>query len=128
MKYEGRLYNADYDIDDVVATSWKNNIQTKSESYIGEKEQLHREICNGLHELYVAKNHDYGDSVHDTYIKYGLTSFLVRMEDKLNRIRTLNNKSEDIKVKDEKIEDTLRDLANYAIIALVELKSDKENN
>ena len=92
---------------------------------------LHSKIIEGLHELYIQKNHDYGDSVHDTYTKYGLVSFLVRMEDKLNRVRTLsksNIKESDIKVQDEKIEDTLLDLANYAILAVMELRLNTKYN
>lgn len=81
--------------------------------------EKHKEICNYLNNLYAKKNHDYGDSVHDTYVKYGLTSFLVRMEDKLNRARTLSQK--EALVNDEKIRDTLLDLANYAIISVIEL-------
>lgn len=46
------------------------------------------------------------------------------MEDKLNRARTLDKVESE--VKDEKIEDTLLDLANYAILAVIELKC-KEN-
>ena len=91
-----------------------------------DKIQKHQELLNYLHNLYVTKNHDYGDSVHDTYEKYGLTSFLVRMEDKLNRVRTLNQK-QDIQVPTEKIEDTLLDLANYAILAVLELKIEENN-
>lgn len=81
--------------------------------------EKHKEICNYLNDLYAKKNHDYGDSVHDTFLKYGLTSFLVRMEDKLNRARTLSQK--EALVNDEKIRDTLLDLANYAIISVIEL-------
>lgn len=91
-----------------------------------EKFTKHKEIVLGLNELYIAKNKDYGDSVHDTYQKYGLTSFLVRLEDKLNRVRTLSK--QDAQVMDEKIEDTLLDMANYAILAVLELKGDQENN
>ena len=90
------------------------------------KIEKHKELLDNLHNLYIAKNHDYGDSVHDTYEKYGLTSFLVRMEDKLNRVRTLNKNSDDIQVPTEKIEDTLLDLANYAILAVLELKEEEE--
>lgn len=91
------------------------------------KIQKHKELIDGLHELYVTKNSDYGDSVHDTYKKYGLTSFLVRLEDKLNRARTLSRKGTwDRKVLDEKIEDTLLDMANYAILAVIELQMDQE--
>lgn len=83
----------------------------------------HREIIDYLHNLYIDKNHDYGNSVHDTYVKYGLTSFLVRLEDKMNRARTLSMK--DQRVNDEKIEDTLLDLANYAILAVIELRQEQ---
>ena len=90
------------------------------------KIEKHKELLDYLHNLYIAKNYDYGDSVHDTYQKYGLTSFLVRMEDKLNRVRTLNQ-NQDIQVPTEKIEDTLLDLANYAILAVLELKAEEYN-
>ena len=82
--------------------------------------ELHKEMLDSMHNLYITKNHDYGNSVHDTYEKYGLTSFLVRIEDKLNRARTLSKN--DAKVNDEKIEDTLMDMANYAILAVMELR------
>lgn len=90
-----------------------------------EKIELHQELIDYLHDLYIRKNTDYGDSVHDTYTKYGLTSFLVRIEDKLNRARTLSSKR--ALVDDEKIEDTLLDMANYAILAVMELRGDKKN-
>lgn len=89
------------------------------------KIQKHKELIDYLHNLYITKNHDYGDSVHDTYVKYGLTSFLVRIEDKLNRARTLSQ-NEDLLVKSEKIEDTLLDMANYAILAVIELQTQQD--
>lgn len=97
------------------------NVQEMSQDQKKDNVALHQEILDYLHELYVAKNSDYGNSVHDTYEKYGLISFLVRMEDKLNRVRSLSQKGETA-VKDEKIEDTLLDLANYAILAVIELR------
>ena len=57
-----------------------------------DKIEKHQEILNQIHTLYINKNHDYGDSVHDTYLKYGLISFLVRLEDKLNRARTISQR------------------------------------
>ena len=89
-----------------------------------DKLDKHEQLCEYLNDLYAKKNHDYGDSVHDTYVKYGLTSFLVRMEDKLNRARTLSQN--EALVNDEKLTDTLLDLANYAIISVIELNA--ENN
>lgn len=90
-----------------------------------QKVRIHKEIIDSMHDLYERKNKDYGDSVHDTYEKYGMTSFLVRMEDKLNRVRTLTSDDTIALVSDEKIEDTLLDLANYAVLAIIELRRDK---
>ena len=78
-----------------------------------------------MKDLYLKKNHDYGDSVSKTFDEYGLVSFLVRMDDKMNRIKTLN-KIQDTAVRGEKIEDTLLDLANYAVLALTEIEYRKK--
>lgn len=79
----------------------------------------HKEICESLNSLYEAKNADYGDSFGKSYKEYGLTMSCIRLEDKLNRLKSLNyNKFS--KVNDESIEDTLMDLANYAIMTLIE--------
>lgn len=90
------------------------------------REELHKEICEEIHDLYIRKNRDYGGSVTDTYNKFGLVSFLVRLSDKLNRITNLTINNKDNLVKDEKIQDTLLDLANYSILALIELKMEEE--
>lgn len=84
--------------------------------------QKFEDITTSMFELYKRKNADYGNSVAKTFDEYGLVSFLVRIEDKLNRVATLTKKSTtEQQVKDEKIEDTLLDLANYSIMALIEL-------
>lgn len=83
-------------------------------------EKLHQALLDYIHKLYITKNKDYGSSVRDTYIKYGFTSYLVRLEDKLNRARIISQG--EAKVSDEKLEDTLLDLANYAILAVMELR------
>lgn len=91
------------------------------------REKMFLNIVDNMLTIYKNKNRDYGGSVTQTYNKFGLTSFLVRLSDKLDRLISLNDKKE-ILVKDEKIEDTLIDLANYAILALIELKLDKGDN
>lgn len=84
--------------------------------------QKFEQITDEMFDLYKRKNADYGNSVAKTFDEYGLVSFLVRIEDKLNRVSTLAKKSStEQQVKDEKIEDTLLDLANYSIMALIEL-------
>lgn len=70
-----------------------------------------------LLQTFVDKNSDYGNSFESSLEEYGLIAALIRMEDKMGRLRTLI-KSE-AKVKDESISDTLRDLSNYALMASV---------
>ena len=70
-----------------------------------------------LLKTFVNKNADYGNSFESSLEEYGLIAALIRMEDKMGRLRTLI-KSE-AKVKDESISDTLRDLSNYALMASV---------
>lgn len=38
--------------------------------YETDKVLRHRELCMGLNVLYAKKNHDYGDSFHQTYIAF----------------------------------------------------------
>lgn len=81
---------------------------------------LYGEIVKELHNIYERKNHDYGNSFSILYQKFGLKSVIIRLYDKLLRLETLCEKESE--VKDESIEDTLKDMANYAIMALIELK------
>lgn len=83
--------------------------------------QKFEDITTSMADLYKRKNSDYGNSVAITYDMFGLESFLVRMYDKLNRCITLTKKNGESQIMDEKIEDTLLDLANYSIMALIEI-------
>lgn len=83
------------------------------------KVEKHAQICMKLNELYARKNADYGDSFGKSFAEYGLTMACIRLEDKLNRIKSLSKQA--AQVSDESIIDTLMDLANYSIMTLVEL-------
>lgn len=85
-----------------------------------EKAIMHADICINLNELYKRKNADYGDSFGKSYQEYGMTMACIRLEDKLNRLKSLCK--QEAQVQDESLEDTLMDLANYAIMTLVERK------
>ena len=61
-----------------------------------------------------------------TRLNHMITVILVRLHDKLNRLDTLLLRGNQ-KVKDESIEDTLRDLAGYAILELVEREFEKQS-
>lgn len=81
---------------------------------------IYQYILSNLEDTYKKKNSDYGNSVGDTYEKFGDISFLTRITDKYNRILSLADKGECGEVKDEAIEDTILDLANYCLLWLVE--------
>jgi hypothetical protein len=82
--------------------------------------EMHRKLCEELNKLYEKKNHDYGDSFHLSYMEEGMAMPRIRMSDKLNRFKTLS-RAENQEVKDESIRDTLIDLANYAIMTVMEI-------
>lgn len=88
----------------------------------------HKQICDELNETYRCKNHDYGDSFHQTYLEEGLAMARIRLSDKLNRFKTLSRldlrDSDQQKVTDESMRDTLLDLANYAIMTVLEIDED----
>lgn len=85
------------------------------------KVQMHREICEEINDLYDRKNHDYGDSFHQTFVEEGMAMARIRLGDKFNRFKTLSRAREQ-KVDDESIRDTLIDLANYAIMTVLEME------
>ena len=86
------------------------------------KLRRHADICAELHSLYDKKNHDYGDAFHLSYLEEGMAMPRIRLGDKLNRFKTLTKAPEAQAVKDESIRDTLLDLANYAIMTIMELE------
>lgn len=89
-----------------------------TETDYSNKVRHHASICEDLNEIYARKNHDYGDSFGKGYAEYGMVMAVIRLEDKLNRLKSLI-KAESL-VKDESINDTLMDLANYAIMTVIE--------
>lgn len=80
----------------------------------------HSKLCEELKILYATKNADYGDSMHPLFEEYGLTAFLVMFSTKIQRIKNLENKKN---INYESLEDSLVDLANYALIAVTELRA-----
>lgn len=92
----------------------------KEEANMDQKVQLHKKICNELTALFEQKNHDYGDSFHQTYLEEGWPMVRIRLSDKLNRVKALT-RGDSQQVQDESLRDTLLDLANYAILAVMEM-------
>ena len=61
------------------------------------------------------------DSFGDSFEEYGLIMPAVRLDDKLHRFKQLIK--QETEVKDESITDTLMDLANYAIMTIIEIEN-----
>lgn len=80
---------------------------------------LHKDFCDTLNIIYRQKNHDYGDSFAKVRSVVP-NSILVRLMDKLERLKTLLGKGEQAQVIDESIAATLMDMANYCIMEVVE--------
>jgi len=87
-----------------------------------------RSIMEGMLDIFIAKNSDYGDSFSRSIEDFGITAGIVRIGDKYNRIRNLTKRSVQ-QVMDESVTDTLVDLANYCIMTVMELQlaKDKES-
>jgi len=103
---------------------------------MNQKQYLKRfkEITETMYIITQAKNADYsGNEAKNAFKNFDTIDFLtdwkiqsehgllVRITDKMTRIANLM--FQDNNVKDEKIEDTLQDMANYCIILLIYLEN-----
>ena len=82
------------------------------------------QICYEIMELHRKKNNDYGNAADASYREFGLISYIIRLNDKLNRLKTLTKPGTDMAVNDESIIDTFKDLAAYSIMAVESLLND----
>ena len=87
-----------------------------------------KELTTKMYETFKKKRNDYGPSTRETWEKYGPISMLVRMDDKMNRFKNLAIDDTKRLVEDESIKDTLLDLANYALITILELEHIEAQN
>lgn len=87
-----------------------------------------------LSEIHSKKNHDYaGEDPLSNFKeseKMGIPAWkgvLVRMTDKMSRLQTFAKKGK-LEVSDENVEDTLRDMAIYAILGLLLYRDDEKDD
>ena len=71
-------------------------------------------VLKELKDLLILKQKSYGKHNITDFGKFGI---LVRLNDKISRLKNLQNKKNPLK--DETIKDTWKDIANYAIIWLM---------
>lgn len=90
------------------------------EGLYGVDQQRIAEVGIGWLDLMLRKNADYGSAVWEVPVLApttdAKTAILVRMSDKVSRIRNLLNAEQ--QVKGESLEDTLRDLGAYCLLYL----------
>ena len=93
--------------------------RSKSTRLIPKKCVAFRDITNDMYDTFKAKNHDYGNSFSELFAECGMTYAYGHLSEKLKRVKSLM--SDEAKVKDESMRDSLLDLANYAILTIMEL-------
>jgi len=94
--------------------------------------KFHEDCCQKMISITKKKNADYAGKGDDAFANFtrveglGISSteqgFLTRMFDKFSRLISFQQNGE-LQVKDESVEDTLLDLANYCILMAGYLKS-----
>ena len=78
-----------------------------------------KEITDKMFETFKEKNHDYGSSFSNLFKECGMTYAYGHMAEKLERVKSLMK--DEAKVKGEGMKDSMLDLANYAILTIMEL-------
>lgn len=79
-------------------------------------------VLEEMEDLHSRKNHDYGDSFAKSFGEFGLVAAVVRMSDKMERLKSL---CKGAALVDESVRDTLVDLACYAVMTVAELDAQK---
>jgi hypothetical protein len=88
------------------------------------REQEFRQIAEEMASLYERKHADYGSNFEDLFARFGMLSSVIRFYDKIQRIENMTKTGKQ-NVSDESIEDTLKDLANYSIMTMIEIRRNK---
>lgn len=89
-----------------------------------EKVKRFKEIVDNMADLYAKKNDNYGDSFTKLYNTLGPIAGLVPLHNKLDRLTNLITTSKTSSF--ESVEDTLKDLACYSIMFLMEYEKTRE--
>lgn len=99
-------------------------IHTNTDEIVETPKQITFEsVCKEMMDVHKAKNHDYGNSFHNLFKELGINYAYGHLREKLERIKSL--KDREAKVKSESMIDSLKDLANYAVMTLVELQNNE---
>lgn len=114
------IHNSNTDSNIITNNNNNNAIPTNTLS----SPDAFRNIANALSDLYRIKNCAYGNSFSTSVQSYGLIAALTRISDKFHRLENLILHP-NVDVGDERLVDTLKDLASYAIMTIMEVKNKK---
>lgn len=95
----------------------REKYRDNSQEGLTKDEVTFKEITEQMLQTYIKKNRDYGGAFERGMERDGMISALTRMYDKLDRLHSLKDK--DPEVVEESVQDTLLDLANYAIMTRI---------
>lgn len=87
-----------------------------------------RNITEKMRETFLKKNHDYGNSFHETWDEFGdkgIITALTQISHKYHRLINIGLGTKPLV--DESIDDTLLDMANYCILTIMELEKARNN-
>lgn len=98
---------------------YENNVEQSNEDC-----KAFKAITDEMFDTFKAKNHDYGSSFSKLFKECGMTYAYGHMAEKLERVKSLMK--DEAKVKGEGMKDSLKDLANYAILTIMELERKEE--
>ncbi len=87
-----------------------------------------RDITEKMRETFLKKNHDYGNSFHETWDEFGdkgIITALTQISHKYHRLMNIGLGTKPLV--DESIDDTLLDMANYCILTIMELEKARNN-
>lgn len=96
-----------------------------TEKDMTQKEKSHKKLTDDIHQMFLRKNRDYGNSFENSLDEWGLLPSVIRIQEKLDRTKTSLKK--ELLVNDESVEDTFLDLANYAIMTVMWLEKKKND-
>lgn len=80
------------------------------------------DIANEIAELVEKKDKDYNSAFSKTLKEYGNVAYFLRIDDKLNRLKSLLLDNKDAEV-NESVEDTLKDIVGYTLLMLKEKRA-----
>ena len=79
-------------------------------------------IAKEIGQLVEKKDKDYNSAFSKTLKEYGDVAYFLRIDDKLNRLKSLLLRSKDAEI-NESVEDTLKDIVGYTLLMLKEKRA-----